>query len=160
MKNMISNSTKKLLGKEKICSFDVTKKDIRRFAQAINDSNPLYYDEEYAKKTKFKSIVAPPLFVQSFAFEDIPIHRLPSDGSPIELNIPIIAKKTVGGGSVYEIYQRTRPGDRITVKSKLVDIYIKSGRSGLLYFIVVDTIFTNQHGQIIAKEKATFIKRI
>jgi len=40
--------------------YDVTDKDIRRFAQAIDDPNPLYYDEEYAKKTIYKGIIAPP----------------------------------------------------------------------------------------------------
>ena len=77
MKKILSNNVLKMIGMEKVRSYDVTKKDIRRFAQAIDDSNPLYCDEEYAKNTKFKSIIAPPLFVQTFAFEDVPINKLP-----------------------------------------------------------------------------------
>lgn len=148
------------IGIEKIRKYDVTKKDIRRFAQAIGDSNPLYYDEEYAKSTKFQSIVSPPLFCSAFVFEDVPLEKLPPDGSPIETDIPIPAKRMVGGGSVFENFSRFKPGDTIVVKSKIVDIYTKQGRSGELYFIVLETSFYNQHEELAARETATFIKRI
>jgi acyl dehydratase len=38
---------------------------IRRFADGIGDSNPLWRNEEYAKKTRYGSIVAPPSWVRS-----------------------------------------------------------------------------------------------
>jgi len=160
MKHEVPDQALSLIGLEKERQYDVTKKDVKRFAQAIDDPNRLYYDEDYAKKTKFKSIVAPPLFCQTFAFEDVAIEDLPPDGSPCEIDVPIPAKRAVGGGSVYDIYQRIRPGDQITVKTKLQDIYTKQGKSGLLYFIVVETRFFNQHDEIVAKETATYIKRL
>jgi len=51
-----------LIGIKKKNTYAVTAKDIKRFAQAIDDPNPLYHDEEYAKSSKFKGIIAPPLF--------------------------------------------------------------------------------------------------
>jgi len=33
---------------------------IRNFANGIGDSNPLYRDEEYAKKTKYGALIASP----------------------------------------------------------------------------------------------------
>jgi len=36
---------------------------IRRYAQAISDLNPLYLDEEYAKKSEYGGIIAPPTFI-------------------------------------------------------------------------------------------------
>jgi len=65
----------------------------------------------------------------------------------------------VGGGSVFEIFEPIRPGDRITVKSKIADVYKKEGRSGTLYFVSVETSFYNQNNRIVSKETATFIKR-
>ncbi len=160
MGNEIPTDFHKLIGIEKKCEYTVTKKDIRRFAQAIGDPNPLYYDEAYAKTTRFKTIVAPPLFCQAFAFSDVPPEQLPQDGSPVEADVPVPAKRLVGGGSVFENYIRIKPGDRIVAKARIKDIYTKQGKSGILYFIVHETVFYNQNDELTAKEVTTFIKRM
>lgn len=160
MNGEIPDAALKLIGVEKRKEYLVTKKDIRRFAQAIGDPSPLYYDEEYAKTTRFKSIVAPPLFGQAFGFEDVPPEQLLPDGSPIEAAVPIPAKKLVGGGSVFENYIRFKPGDKIIVRSKITDIYTKQGKRGRLYFIIHETCFYNQREELAAKEVSTFIKRM
>ena len=149
-----------MIGVEKIRQYDVTRRDIKRFSQAIGETNPIHFDEDYAKSSKYGTIVAPPLFCQMFTFEDVPADRLPSDGSPIEMDVPLPAKRTVGGASSYEIFRRVKAGDRITVKSTLRDVFTKEGKSGELYFVVVETEFSNQRKEPIAKETATYIKRI
>lgn len=160
MANEIPIEARNLIGLERQRDYVVTKKDIRRFAQAIGDPNPLYYDEAYAKTTRFKTIVAPPLFCQAFAFSDVPPEQLPPDGSPVEADVPLPAKKLVGGGSVFEHHIRIKPGDRIVVKARIKDIYTKQGKNGRLYFIVHETAFYNQNDELAAKEVTTFIKRI
>lgn len=159
MKHDVPADALKLIGKEKVREYEVTKKDIRRFAQAIGDPDPLYYDEAYARTTRFKTVVSPPLFCQAFAFEDVPPDRLLPDGSPIEADVPIPARRLVGGGSVFENYIRFKPGDKMVVKAKIRDIYTKQGKSGDLYFIVHETVFYNQHHELAAREVTTFIKR-
>ncbi len=149
-----------MIGGEKVRHYEVTKRDIRRFAQAIGEADPIHFDEEYAKNTRYGGIVAPPLFCQMFTFEDVPADRLPDDGSPIEMDVPIPARRTVGGASSYEIFQRVRAGDQITAKSTLRDVFTKEGRSGRLYFVVVETEFSNQRKEAVAKETATYIKRL
>ena len=160
MNDQIPDEARQYIGKTKTREYDISKKDIRRFAQAIGEMDPIYYDDEYAKTTKFESIVAPPLFCHSFSFEDVPPDRLSSDGSPIETDIPLPAKRLVGGGSIFENYIRLRPGDIVIVKTEVKDIYTKQGKSGILYFIVIETIFFNQNKKLVAKETSTFIKRI
>jgi acyl dehydratase len=160
MDNNISKEVLAMIGVEKVRQHDVTKRDIKRFAQAIGETNPIHFDEDYAKSTKYGTIIAPPLFCQMFTFEDVPADRLPSDGSPIEINVPIPAQRTVGGASSYEIFQRVKAGDQITVKSILRDVYTKEGKSGRLYFIIVETEFSNQRNEPVAKETATYIKRL
>ena len=149
-----------MIGTEKVRQYEVTKRDIRRFSQAIGETNPIHFDEDYAKGTEYGTLVAPPLFCQMFTFEDVPRDRLPGDGSPVEIDVPLPAKRTVGGGSSYEIFQRVRAGDQITVKSTLKDVFTKQGRSGKLYFVVVETEFSNQEDEPVAKETATYIKRV
>ena len=148
-----------MIGGEKVRAYKVTKRDIKRFAQAIGDASPVHYDEEYARSTRYGDIVAPSLFCQMFTFEDVPPDQLPSDGSPTEMDVPIPAQRTVGGGSCYEIFHRVKPGDTIAAKSMLKDVFVKEGRSGRLHFIVVETAFSNQENELVAKETATYIKR-
>lgn len=156
----ISNDVLSMIGVEKVRRCEVTKRDIKRFAQAIGETDPIYYEEDHPNARTNDALVAPPLFCQTLTYEELPPAMLPPDGSPAELDLPIPAKRTVGGGSEYRIFQRVKAGDIITVTSKLVDVYTKKGKSGLLYFIVVETNFHNQLNEPVAKEIATYIKRI
>ena len=160
MDNVISEDVLAMIGVEKVRQYDITKRDIKRFSQAIGEANPIHFDEDYAKSTKYGAIIAPPLFCQMFTFEDVPPDQLPSDGSPAEIDVPIPAQRTVGGASSYEIFQRVKAGDQITVKSTLRDVFTKEGKSGKLYFVVVETEFSNQRKEPVAKETATYIKRV
>jgi acyl dehydratase len=160
MDNTLPEDILAMIGAEKIRRYEVTTRDIRRFSQAIGETNPIHFDEDYAKNTGYGTIIAPPLFCQMFTFEDVPADRLPGDGSPVEIDVPLPAKRTVGGASSYEIFQRVKAGDRITVKSTLRDVFTKEGRSGKLYFVVVETEFSNQENEPVAKETATYIKRV
>jgi acyl dehydratase len=160
MDNTVPKDVLAMIGVEKVRHYDVTKRDIKRFAQAIGETNFIHFDEDYAKSTRYSTIIAPPLFCQMFTFEDVPVDRLPSDGSPIEMDVPLPAKRTVGGASSYEIFQPVKAGDRIIVKSTLRDVFTKEGKSGMLYFVVVVTEFFNQRNEPVAKETATYIKRI
>jgi len=149
-----------MTGVEKVRCYEVTKRDIKRFAQAIGETNLIHFDENYAKNTRYGTIIAPPLFCQIFTFDDVSPDRLPDDGSPIEIDVPIPAKRTVGGASSYEIFQRVKAGDRLIAKSTLKDVFTKQGKSGKLYFVVVETAFYNQNNEPVAKETATYIKRL
>ena len=155
----IPTEAKSMIGKETTQSYHVTKKDIRRFAQAIDDPNALYVDEEYARNTIYGDIIAPPLFCHAFAFDDVPPNQLREDGLPKEVDVPLPTEKAIGGGSSFEVGEPVRPGGTITVRKKITDIYKKRGKSGDLYFVVIDTTYTNQNGQMVAREKATYIHR-
>src|SRR5512136_1229104 len=47
---------------EAIRKFEVKAEDIKAFSQAVMDPNPLFNDEEYAKKTLWGGLIAHPLF--------------------------------------------------------------------------------------------------
>ncbi len=160
MDNTVPEDVLAMIGIEKVRRYDVTRRDIKRFSQAIGETNPIHFDQDYAKTTRYGTIVAPPLFCQMFTFEDVPADRLPDDGSPIEIDVPLPARRTVGGASSYEVYRRVRAGDQITARSTLKDVFTKDGKSGKLYFVVVETEFSNQESEPVAKETATYIKRV
>lgn len=146
-------------GLTRVRQVQVTLRDIRRFAQAIGETDPVHHDEAYAATTPYGGVVAPPLFCQSLAYDDVSPDQLAADGSPIELNAPVPAERVVGGGSDYRIHRLVRPGDVILVRSRLKGVTPKEGRSGTLYLVQVETEFTDQQGQPVAHELATYIKR-
>ena len=149
-----------LIGVRKMRRCEVTRRDILRFAQAIGATDPLHFDEAYARGTRYGTIVAPPLFCQTLTYEDAPPGRLPPDGSPLEIAVPIPAQRAVGGGSDYVVHRLVRAGETITVTTELKDIVVKHGRSGLLYLVVVETRFDDAGGAPVACETATYIKRM
>ncbi len=128
-------------------SYDAERGAIRRFAEAIGDSNPLFNDEREARHV-FGGMVAPPTFCRSM-------------GSPI----PNVQLKGLGaefrgldGGSDWEYFQPIRPGDRITVQSKLVDLRESEGRLGPMVFITIETSYTNQFGELCVTQRSTAIR--
>ena len=63
------------------------------------------------------------------------------------------------GGTEIEFFVPIRVGDTLTARSKIVDIYQKEGRSGLLIFVVRETRYTNQHDALVLIEKGASILR-
>src|SRR3978361_1162714 len=43
--------------------YEATRDNIRHYAHGIGDDNPLWCDPEYAKKTKYGDVIAPPSFI-------------------------------------------------------------------------------------------------
>ena len=75
---------------------------IRKFALAIGDTNPLYYDKDYAGKSPYGGIIAPPTFVcetmQYFGGE------LDETGDPAQK--PRLALGTeIRGGNEYQFFR-------------------------------------------------------
>src|SRR5699024_3946968 len=80
--------------------FEVEKGHIRKFADSIGDSNPLYRDEEYAAKTTYGGIIAPPTFPIAIASE--------GGAMPIKLDT-----RRMLHGEQTSIYERgSRTGDK------------------------------------------------
>ena len=162
--SLIPEESKAMIGNEegpKVIK-KVTESDIRRFAQAAGDTNPLYLDEEYAGKSRYGGIIAPPLFYSALRFEgDVPESGLNPDGTPIkgEMIPPLRTTRKMHGATEVELYEPIRPGDVISAKRKLADIYEKQGRTGRLTFTVLETTYTNQNGQVVVVERETRLGR-
>ena len=159
MNAILPDAVQRAIGATKKRRFEVNARDINRFAQAIGERNPIHCDEDHARRSRHGGIVAPPLFCQTLTYEDASPEQLPADGSPLEISVPVPAVRTVGGSSEYTIHRLVRAGEVIEIKSTLKDVYTKQGRSGLLYIVVVETVFTDADDRPVATELATYIKR-
>lgn len=131
----------------------VTARDIRRFAQAIGEHLPPPADEDDA------GLIAPPLFCQTLSYDELPVEMLPADGSPAELDVPVPAKRLVGGASDFKLHRRVRAGELLSVETELKDVQVKKGKSGVLYLLVIETRVSDAQGKPVSTETATYVKR-
>ncbi|MFH1485355.1 MAG: MaoC family dehydratase N-terminal domain-containing protein [Chloroflexota bacterium] len=127
---------------------------IRRYAAALNDLNPLYLDDEHAKKTGYGGIIAPPTFI--FDVTNDVFAPVGEDGRDLRRIQRPPGYRGLRGGNEYEFIQPVRPGDIISRKRKIIDVYQKPGRkSGPITFVISETSYFNQRGDLLAKNRET-----
>lgn len=144
--SLITDEIKQWLGKElDRVVLEVEKGAIRRFAEAIGDPNPLWSDEVRARKTRYGGIVATPTFLRlATSYADFPFK------TPVD--------RRLDGGSDWEYFEPVRSGDTITGVTRLVDAREREGRLGKMLILVRETTYTNQYGEMVAKQRATGIR--
>lgn len=122
---------------------------VRYFALATEDDNPLYGDTERAGLSRHGGIIAPPSLIcetnQILGGE-------PGRGSDgVEWDLPIEGRRFMRSGNSYEFFQPARPGDRVSVTWKIVDIAARltsGGESAI--FVTSRADYTNQRGEALA----------
>lgn len=107
---------------------------IERFARAIGDANPAYPD------------IAPPTFLRSAG---VAIPALPGNEA-----VP----RALDGGSEWTYGEPVRPGDTITVTTRLETLTERAGRMGPMLIAVYLTEYTNQRGAMAATQRNTIIR--
>jgi acyl dehydratase len=158
-KSFITEEFRAWIGRETapIVGYPVSEHEIRRFCYAVDDLNPLFLDPEYAATSLNQGIIAPPMFVSVPFATDIPLAEFPPDGIQIPKQaknvMPPLSERRMGGGIETEYFQPVRPGDVLTRKTRLADLYERTGKSGLTAFGVLETTFTNQRGEVVAIER-------
>jgi acyl dehydratase len=128
-------------------TIEVERGAIRRFAEAIGDPNPVFNSESEARQAHFGGMIAPPTFCRSLSAA-IPDVKLDMGES----------FRGLDGGSDWEYFEPIRPGDRITVQTKIADLRESAGRLGAMVFITTETSYTNQFGTVCAIQRSTAIR--
>jgi acyl dehydratase len=112
----------------------VTSRDIELFTDMTGDRNPLHYDEELARRTRFGGIIVQG-GVTTGLLNAVVAQDLPGPGSVfLELNLEFLAP--------------VRPGDRITAEVEVVDVRADKPISRLRAAI------TRQDGTVVVKGTA------
>ena len=135
---------KKLKGK----TFDpqimeVERGAVRRWADAIDDPNPLYQDVEYAKSRGYGEIIAPPGFF-GWAVEGKGFREIIADVAKcmVQAGYPLL----LDAGIEYEFYIPICAHDMLIASSSVGDI---SKRGGMV-LIILETVFLKQNGDKVA----------
>ena len=125
-------------------TFIVEVEDIKNYSEGILDDNPLFNDEEAAKKGPYGGLIAHPLFLTPIGF------WLTGDSGPGSW---IRTPGAINPGQIIEFYEPIRPGDIIRAKSRFHDKWIKRGKRYLTFL----TEYYNQKDQMVAKWLITLI---
>ena len=78
----------------------------------------------------------------------------PSPAKP-EFDLPFTG--VLDGGSEWQYFLPMRLGENITVTTKLLDLQAKTGKLGDMLLAVRETVFVNQQGSIVIRERDTEI---
>ena len=127
---------------------EVTREMIRKFTDALGENNPLYVDDEAAKKGPYRGVVAPPSFAVTFR-----------NGRHFFQHVPRFGRAGFDAGKDVEFVAPIRPGDKISLSSAVKEIYDKTGRSGTMVFVVVRSTLSNQKGEVVAHIDHRFTNR-
>ena len=114
---------------------------IRRFAEAIRESNKLYFDEQYAASTPYGRMIAPPTFCFTLEYPSIP-------------NVWIAPKGRLHVSQEF-CYQRPIFAEEIVYCSqRLSNAYEKDGRRGLMVYLELERIVRDASGSQICSSKS------
>ncbi len=129
----------KVLGEADIT---VTEEAILQFAEAVGETNPRF------------SQPGPDL-------EALPgmLAIINRPQARVQVRFPFA---TVGmpAGTTMEMFESVRPGDVLHVSVKLADVYVKTGRSGTMGFVVYDKEFVRKRdGKLVARVRQSSLTR-
>ncbi len=137
---------------------EVSKAQIRYWIEMVEDANPLYTDEEYARASKYQGIIAPPPMLMTWAYGPL----WPAENVQLRptqrVRIPG-CDHNAAVNSVQEYLLPVRPGDRIGTRDVITDISPrKTTRLGEGHFVTQVTEYVNQRGGVVGRNILTVFK--
>ncbi len=140
---------------------EVSEHLIRHWCETLEDGNPLYLDEAYARARGFSGLVAPPSAVMTAFTTPYRWPWPPAEGLP-PLHIHYAVKDALGlpVGIITDIELEVGTplvvGDRVSISQRLVSISEwKKTKLGEGHFWTMERTYRNQHGELVARERLT-----
>ncbi len=162
-KTLMNERIKRLVGNkvEEIVSLPVEKSDIRRYCEVTNNFNPLYFDEEYAKKAGYEDVIGPP------AFYFVPCHCGPgafcgvSQGTDVGevpwLKEEVGLNRVLDVGKKMEFFKPIQPGDILRNRREIAEITEKQSKKlGPVLSITLRRTVTNQNDELVCVETVKY----
>ena len=115
---------------------------IREFARAVKDDKREYRD----------GTLAPPTFLMTLA------HWI-GDMGQTRTAVKLDYRRLLHGEQDFEYVRPIRAGDVLTFRSRTKDVFEKAGkRGGKMLFIIGETEYKNQRGEVVAYSRNTLIE--
>ncbi len=116
-------------------TIEITRDNISDFCNYMGSTNPLFLDEEYARKTRWGGLIAPPAMV----------------GTAI-IAPGMRGVQWIYAGTEWEFFQVMRPGDIIVMRGRYLGGVQKKGAAVSQWYMQKgETVCTNQRGELVAR---------
>ena len=128
--------------------YEVGREKIREYANAVGETNPVYFDRDAAREAGFRDVVAPPMFAV--------VYSAGSVGPPIfDPEVGIDFMRMVHGGQEFVWGEPVCSGDTITTTTTFKDFSERQGRK----FYVFESVSKNEDGDEVVRGTWTNIVR-
>ena len=127
---------------------EVERGSIRRFAEALGDYNPIYYDEEYARALGYPTIVAPPTFPASF-----------HSAADLRELLGVGIKSLLHAEQAFDYERPILAGDRIYVSTRVADVLERQGPAGKMDVALIQDEGRDEEGNLVFKARRTLVVR-
>ncbi|WP_075981200.1 MaoC family dehydratase N-terminal domain-containing protein [Bacillus massilinigeriensis] len=117
---------------------------VKKFAEAIGDLHPIYFDEEVGRKSKYGRNIAPPTFPRIFDYGVIEGLNLPKKG-------------LIHGEQDFHYERPLLVGEDVYCYTVVKDYTEKTGKQGRMGILVTDAVGEDLEGNIIFTSSSTII---
>lgn len=117
---------------------------VKKFAEAIGDLHPIYFDEEVGGKSRYGKNIAPPTFPRVFDYGVIEGLNLPNKG-------------LIHGEQTFHYVRPLLVGEEVYCYSKVKDYFEKKGNFGEMGFLVLESYGEDAAGNIIFSSTSTVV---
>jgi acyl dehydratase len=141
----------------------VVKQEFQRWAAAVKDRNPLYFDADFARAHGYRDVVMPPMYLSHVTLGVADLDALRPDGIPGgggrgDLPLPNCPRRMAGGENI-TFHHPVYDGDVLTSVRVVESIEEKHGRSGAFVLVTSRTTYTRHDGVIVAESVSSMIAR-
>lgn len=124
---------------------------MREFAEAVGETDPVYFDSAAARSAGYRDIIATPTYPIAFMAEAMD----PDLFFELGLDIPTI----VHGEQEFEYFGPMTAGDELSVTGRIADVWEKQGSTGLLDFVVLEASAKRVSGEPVYVSRITLIAK-
>jgi acyl dehydratase len=129
---------------------------IRRHCHMVEDNNPLFLDDDYARKAGYEAALCPPSGWLALYFASL--GPWPAAFEPLFPTVPTPGKRIVNMSQEVEWFERIKVGDHLSVVRRIVDVYQKGIQiDPEAVWIVSDVDIFNQRDALVCRIQNTFL---
>jgi acyl dehydratase len=137
-------------------NLEVSRDNIRHFAYGYGDDNPLYCDPEYAKRTRWGALIAPPGFCYTMGEDAAP--KPDAETRAILKGDPFAGLGSYQAVMEFEFFRPLVLGDRCKLLLTEVGVQEKPSRfGGRTAHLTRDFLYANGNGEPVAIRRGTWI---
>ena len=131
----------------------VDEEKVKEFAQAVGDSNPIYYDAEAARESGFPGPFAPPTFTVTQIF------AVPREDRESRLGANLEYSRVLHGEQEFTYKRLPLAGEVLKGTMRISKDFEKEGkRGGSMRFVTYETKYTDADGDEVLSAFYTLIQ--